>query len=479
MSGDRADIGFMTGFALRSAYLKGRMNVPKFSEAAGIPPVPETDMRAIGDVRLLPPAAIAFGPAEPAALIAAIGALTVLPLRWEPRNTIVTHAAIPRPGGGECCSRLYLNLPDGDCAMTRFRYEPDSHALVEVATAPARAPRPSLSIVADMARIAYGYGEFSLTLAAIEAGHCAGQIASLFAAIGLPVAWCEPPDAFRPDGRSQFHLRTIGLPDADWRRAVRSLPKRRAAIRAPLPPLYCTRRYALMARAGALIEAGRCCVEPQSLAATVDTGELFAAAARRSSGIEGEGFAPRRALNRAGLTAMLSDWQRFAAALGFGESLGLRAHLAILAVDGVVPQFAEYRLSDGALRLGQERDPAPLLKSHVGLGHGYNLEAFTVALAITAPMVAIIDRLGPRGYAEMLVHTGAIGQGFLNAAAMAGLFARPYRAYGEAALEQVFKVDDQIVYLILCGADRIGNPWLPLAPPLSAVRRAAVDQCSR
>jgi len=465
-----SDIAFMQGFALRSAYLKTRMNVPKFGDANGAPHDTATDLHRIADVRVLPQADFAYAAANSIALVAAIGALTVLPLRWEPRNTIVTHAAIPRPGGGECCSRLYLNLPDKDGAIVMYRYEPDIPGLVETDTAAAVGEtRPTLSIIADMARIAYSYGEFSLTLAALETGHCAGQIASLFAALGLPLQWCEPPAAHRPDGRSQFHLRTLELPTADWLDAVRSLPQSRSHIRSPRESAYCARHFPAMARAGILIEEGRCTIGQAPSLGPIATEELIAAAARRSSGIEGQGYAPRSLLDAVGLAAMLDDWRRLAAPSGFGATVGLRFHLATFSIKGFQAQFAEFHLADGAWVQRGERNPAPLLKPHIGLGFGYNLEAFTMAIAIAAPIAGTIERWGPRGYAEMLAQAGAIGQAFLNAAALAGLFARPYRAYNEAQLEQVFDISDQIIYLILCGAERIPNPSFRLTSPFPDV----------
>lgn len=453
----------MRGYAQRAAYLKEHMDAPKFAASNARAHEELIASFEPQEMLLLPSAEFALDSLAPAQIMALIGTVTLLPLRWEPRNNIANHAAIPRPGGGDQCTQLYLNIRNPAGQTEHFRYECNSHALIRVGSSMAGGDTaPSLSIVADGSQIARGYGEFSLSLGILEGGHCAGQIASLFSALNLPIVWADEPPAMAQNGWRGVHLATLALPLDGWHRAVTELTLRPIMARRERPALAWQDRFPSLARAESLCASGSCHFDtPLATAITID--QLRASAWARSSGLQGDGYAPRDRFRPSDLAYLLETWRSFAAATGSGQKLSIRSHLIALAVDGCTSRVARIDLGDGLVDWTDLPDAASQLKPHVGLGFGYNLEAFTCVLVLTAPVARLIDTGGPRRYVDMLAQAGAIGQAFCNAAGLAGLFARPYRAFAEAEIERILKVEDQAIYMILCGHERIANPALPLS----------------
>jgi hypothetical protein len=410
-----------------------------------------------------------------AELVAAIGCYSVAPLRWEPRNVSSLHGAIPRPGGGAFCSRLHISLPDGKGGRAHYRYEPQAHALVHVASSASADPALEISVSADLGRIVDGYGDFSLTLGSIEGGHCAAQVLMLLQTLAVPAAWSEGlADGIALDGRSHVAIGSFRCHGLDGlAEAVARLDEAEAPIFSPRPAEDYAARFPAMTDAAAIVArapprsapvAAAAAAAAAGTASAERTARFFQASARRSSGLEGEGFAPRRSLDAARFQRLLETWRELAAALPLEAAHPVRTFVAIIGVDGVPPRFGAFDLASGALDTRIEGQTAATFKRNVGIGAGYNLEEFSLAVVMTCPLIARIREEGPGAYARALSEAGAIGQAFAVAAASAGMFARPFRAYEEAALEQKLGLEDQIVYLILSGTDRIANPGFSLLP---------------
>jgi hypothetical protein len=378
----------------------------------------------------------------------------------------------PAPGGGAFCSRVHISLPDGKGGRAHYRYEPQAHALVHVASSASADPALEISVSADLGRIVDGYGDFSLTLGSIEGGHCAAQILMLLRTLGVPAAWSEGlADGIALDGRSHVAIGSLRCHGLDGlAEAVARLDEAEAPIFSPRPAEDYAPRFPAMTDAAAIVAKAPPRSAPATAAAAAGTASadgiarFFQASARRSSGLEGEGFAPRRPLDPTRFQRLLETWRELAAALPLEAAHPLRTFVAIIGVDGVAPRFVAFDLASGALDTRIEGQTAAIFKRNVGIGAGYNLEEFSLAVVMTCPLIARIRDEGPGAYARALSEAGAIGQAFAVAAAAAGMFARPFRAYEEAALEQKLGLEDQIVYLILSGADRIANPGFSLLP---------------
>lgn len=480
-SGDAVAREAVAAFALACNYLKDRIDVPKFRRAAGERPPDVTDSESIATVRLLPrpPSLLRLQRSLDVAgeapcfaeRLATVFCYSVAPLRWEPRNISSLHAAIPRPGGGAFCSRLYLSLPDGTGRRAHYRYEPNAHALFQVGASPSSDPRAEISVSADIGRIVDGYGDFSLTLASIEGGHCAAQILMLLQMLSVPATWSEAAaEGLVLDGRGQVTIGSFRCGEEDAADAIAGLPQAESVIFSPRPADDYASRFPAMTGAAAIVErtrpppARRSIAAPAEAASAERVAAFLRASARRSSGLEGEGFAPRRALDAERLRRLLDEWRELAAPLPLATSHPVRTFVAVIGADGVPPAFSEIELASGRLRSRIEGQTAQIFKRNVGLGAGYNLEEFSLAVVMSLPLIKRVREQGPAAYARALSEAGAIGQAFTVAAASAGMFARPFRAYEEAALEQQLGIEDQIVYLILAGTERIVNPSLALLP---------------
>lgn len=496
-----ADRAFMRGYALTSSYLRGRFQVPKVGMPADWVSVDRTDRPEIAVVSLLPPplppTSAMTDPADFPALLATLFAYSIGYLRWEPRNPSRLYAAIPRPGGGAFSTRLRLGLPDGRGMRSHWAYDPESHSLQPLGETACDHPMVRIGVVCDLGRIVKGYGDFALTLAMLEGGHSQAQLSMLLRAMEVDAAWFPGPvdgpgrDPRGGIGIGRFDFACPGAADA-----VQALPRATARMDVPVPADSYGGKFPVMiraaeaiaradvarsdiARSGVAQPAARAVATPTTPPAGFDIDRLLRASRRRTSGLQGEGFVPRPAVDVAGLRSVLADWTVLSRHLHVDPRDPVRCHLAVTGVRGMEPQLAEYDLRAGSLRAGVPGRVGDVLRRNIGLGAGYNFDQFAFTLLMTCPMLRRIERDGPAAYRAVLVEAGALGQAFLMAISDRGMFGRPFRAYTEAALEQKFGIDDQIVYVILCGADRIANPVFAMldAPPdgRSAAAGAAVD----
>lgn len=463
---DDAETGFLTRYALTCGYLRGRFDIPKILGPTDELGKYESDIWEARDAIRITELGDPSKSSDLSALLAKLFKFTVGYLRWEPRNPSRLHSAIPRPGGGAFCTRIYLSASDGQGHCRHWCYDPNSESLYVVGETGDDGAGLVISVVADVSRIANAYGDFALTLAMLEGGHCSAQLAMLLGALDEPFDWAEgTPLALPIDHQMQIGIGQFRLERDDAAEILSDQPTRPTTVGTPIAPEYFTGRHAVMLR------AARSVARPTKNAAKaaiivkpsqIDLAQLEQAALDRSSGLQGEGFVPRPVLDEAGFHVMLTNWRRMSECVRTDRHLPIRMRMALMQVEGVAPQLAEYDLPSGELRQLSDQSPAMALRRHVGLGAGYNFDLFTCVLIMTCPVNERILRDGPGGYRALLAEAGALGQTYCMASTAAGLFARPFRAYSEAALETYFGFEDQMVYMILCGGNRIINPAFPL-----------------
>lgn len=467
MTSPNDDLEFIKRYALTCTYLRGRLSVPKINMPSDRVATERSDDVRVEEVRLLPDMPDIsdgheheyLGPHDPLWVVSTLCRYSVGHLRWEPRNPSRLHAAIPRPGGGPFCTRLRLSVPDSDGGARQWSYEPQSHALCSLRDDGSAAVSVQLAIYSDPGRIVLGYGDLSLTLALLEAGHCVGQLQMLLAAMRLPAQWRSGPTQFSEYSSSgQLLVGSFSFDLEHLAAKLDRLPIAQALVGWSNPPADYARRYPMVERAARVLDVAEASVSQKSLESSGSVARILAASRRRSSGLQGDGFVPKRALDELGLHDLLLLWRALHAPLRHDTEHPLRFHLAITGVDQMHSQIVEFDLLSGTFGESREIDAAAILRPHIGLGAGYNFDEFSFTLLMTCPLLNRIADEGPVGYRSTLVDAGAAGQSLLLALAEYNMFGRPFRAISEAALERKFGLPDSVVYAILCGRDRIINP---------------------
>jgi hypothetical protein len=300
----------------------------------------------------------------------------------------------------------------------------------------------------------------------MEGGHCSAQLAMLLGARNEPFDWEDGlPLGLPIDNRMQIGIGQFHLGRQEALEVLGKLSAIPTIVGTPIPTEHFAGRHVVMMRAARSVAKP---VKDKAKTARivkphrVDMTQLEYAASGRSSGLQGEGFVPKPVLDKSGFAGMLSYWRRMTECVRLDQQLPIRMRMATMNIEGIAPQLGEYDLSSGEFMQLTNDNPALALRRHVGLGAGYNFDHFTCVLIMTAPVNERVQRDGPGGYRALLVEAGALGQAFCMASSDAGLFARPFRAYSEAALETHFGFEDQMVYMILCGGNRIVNPAFSL-----------------
>lgn len=463
---DDAETAFLTKYALTCGYLRGRFDIPKILGPSDELGKYESDLWQVTDALRIAEDKPSSTQGDLLSLLRILCRFTVGFLRWEPRNPSRLHSAIPRPGGGAFCTRIYLSAGNGRGLCRHWCFEPASEALYPVGETGDNTAGLVISVVADVSRIANAYGDFALTLAMLEGGHCSAQLAMLLGARNEPFDWEEGMPIDLPiDRRMQIGIGQFRLDRQEALETLGELSATPTIVGTPIPTEHFAGRHAVMMR------AARSVAKPVKDAAQalrivtphrIEMAQLERAARARSSGLQGEGFVPKPVLDQPGFAAMLSHWRSLSACVRADQQLPIRMRMATLNIAGLAPQLGEFDLATGAFTQLSDDNPAPALRRHVGLGAGYNFDHFTCVLIMTCPVNERLRRDGPGGYRALLVESGALGQAYCMASSDAGLFARPFRAYSEAALETHFGFEDQMVYMILCGGNRIVNPAIPL-----------------
>ena len=469
LSNDESDAGMPNAAPARVAAEEiGRSSWT--SVALDVQPLPRPDLACLGTLGDRATGGRAAQAIDPTRRLATLLASAAAPIRWEPRNAVHGHRGIPSPGPLFVSDILLLSAA-GTGAMSAWRYLPSAHALARIPGCSAADEAPvggfDVVIVGRLERCLTPYGDFSATLAALEAGHMQAQLAIVAKALGWRVGTQAVP------GETAVR-HALGLDH--WT----SQPFARMRVRGPgaahaLPTATCTvqvvteratrpedgedyprlRRFMTMIQGlEASSEAAYTTVEdevsalPPALAGLPLADMILA----RSSGRMHTTTPCRPTFDRTALEAI----GPVLAALRpepqdqLGE-VGLRLHLSV--ANHGRHASDNYVLDDrtGSISIDTNRRS----EDDGGSNHG-------VLATLSIDDLRELQRWGPAAFLTGHVAAGGQAQRFSLAAAAAGLCVRPTRSYVDAIVDATLPLERRAIYQMNCSREPPGNIAYPV-----------------
>jgi hypothetical protein len=390
---------------------------------------------------------------EAPASLSTILAYTLGVTRWEPLNPNAEHRPCPSPGS-RFTVEATLSVADPDGRAT-WRYLPHDHLLVRVPDQ-RQSDLPGncveISLTCNLSRCASPYGDLAYCLATIELGAIVAQLVLIAGEFELRL---DPVRIVA--AASRLTARVLAPAIAAWLRDTPSAPVALLDERYPrfqigdFPLLGAMLSSAMPATAGPGPFAN-------GLAAKWP-GDVFAAAARRSSGLQLQGGS--RAKDSPDLGLLTKWFDLFAAAQ---ESFaGLERHG--LRVDVLLPAGEPLdRLDPWRLANGSALYVAPA--ADADRAWGYFAPPNATIVTVSAEYCRYVEEFGDEALFHLHLAAGIVSQMIGLASAATGLACRPMRSFDHAAVDATLPIDNWSVLQLVIWADEAVNPAFRTIDPL-------------
>lgn len=387
---------------------------------------------------------------EAPASLSTILAYTLGITRWEPLNPNAEHRACPSPG-----SRFTVEATLSVAArngLATWRHVPRDQLLVRVPDqrqSDLSEDCVEIALTCDLSRCASPYGDLAYCLATIELGAIVAQLALIAGEFELRLDHVRAVAA-----TPRFTGHVIAPEIAGW---LRETPPAAMTVFEEHYPRFQIGNFPLLR---AMLSSGiPATAKPKPFAnglAAKWPGDVFAATARRSSGLQLQGGSRAKAPPDSGrLTAWLDPFATAHASFAGLERHGVR-------VDVLLPETETLErpwcLADGstlfvAAAAGADR------------AWGYFAPPGATIVTVSAEYRRYAEEFGDEALFHMHLATGIVSQMIGLASAGTGLACRPMRSFNHAAVDAMLPIDNWSVLQLVIWADEAVNPAFRLTDP--------------
>ena len=378
-------------------------------------------------------------------------------IRFEPLNDTPLHRNYPSPR-----SLFPVQVIVVFCcvdAEQAYVYDPEHHGLLAwMSTVPdlSEVSRVRIDLVPSLARIAPLYGEFAITLCALEAGHVAEELCSALREEGVGYNCFAGAPEDSGSASQSLVLAHIILPDfvcstpssANFLSTVRTYRPTREAEDVALvelarlgftTPLLCGRAIAGTGRQRVTDGLRRPFLVRRS-------------SGRNRNGLHGEQSNP--AVVEVMQESISAEYEAFFCEEHAPPSLLMLRPMPDRSVRAI---YHGLDIEHAVIPNGC----APLAEAY-GTAFNIDLQTIPLILIFSAPFALMMSAGSTGAYFDMLVRSGAFAQVICRKVAIHGFYARPFKGHIEQQLETAFRISGQAFYTLLLGKGGDCNLSWPL-----------------